>query len=150
MKRLSEIEGCDNTSSVCSSSYNDTLANFHPFLIRKAAGLAMYALPSKQMSELILSHIHSHLIDIRFSPRWFARKGLLRCNKVYWNFAWNVESYRHCLRSSAWTLHQIRSAWTSLETLPPPLQSSSIPVSIWLLKSSKSNFRLAKTSCDDF
>lgn len=47
MKRLSELQGCDKTSTVCSSSYNDTLANFHPFLIRKAAGFAMYALPSK-------------------------------------------------------------------------------------------------------
>ena len=28
--------------------YKRTLANFHPWLIRKAAGLALYSLPSRQ------------------------------------------------------------------------------------------------------
>jgi hypothetical protein len=50
LKRLGEIEACDKTSHICSQSYNQTLANFHPFLIRKAAGLAMYALPSKPLN----------------------------------------------------------------------------------------------------
>lgn len=45
MKRLGDLKPEDKTSSVCSLSYNETLANFHPFLIRKAASLAMYALP---------------------------------------------------------------------------------------------------------
>lgn len=47
LKRLGEIETHDKTSGVCSQSYNETLANFHPFLIRKAANIAMYTLPQR-------------------------------------------------------------------------------------------------------
>lgn len=45
LKRLGDLEAHDKTSGVCSQSYNETLANFHPFLIRKAANIAMYTLP---------------------------------------------------------------------------------------------------------
>ena len=47
LKNLGELEANDKTSTVCSQSYNETLANFHPFLIRKAANIAMYALPNR-------------------------------------------------------------------------------------------------------
>lgn len=47
LKNLGELEANDKTSTVCSQSYNETLATFHPFLIRKAANIAMYALPSR-------------------------------------------------------------------------------------------------------
>lgn len=47
LRKLGEIEADDKTSTVCSQSYNETLANFHPFLIRKAASLAMYAMPTR-------------------------------------------------------------------------------------------------------
>lgn len=47
LQKLGEIEAEDKTSSVCAQSYNETLANFHPFLIRKAANIAMYALPNR-------------------------------------------------------------------------------------------------------
>jgi hypothetical protein len=47
LQKLGDLEANDKTSTVCSQSYNDTLANFHPFLIRKAANLAMYALPTR-------------------------------------------------------------------------------------------------------
>lgn len=47
MKRLGELEAGDKTDTVCHQSYNETLSNFHPFLIRKAAGIAMYAMPHR-------------------------------------------------------------------------------------------------------
>lgn len=47
LKRLGETQACEKTSGICSQSYNETLANFHPFLIRKAANIAMYALPQR-------------------------------------------------------------------------------------------------------
>ncbi|XP_053614693.1 ceramide-1-phosphate transfer protein [Plodia interpunctella] len=47
LKRLSEAEETVNTCTTCQNSYNETLAEFHPWYIRKAATLAMHALPSR-------------------------------------------------------------------------------------------------------
>lgn len=47
LKRLSEADEDMNTCTTCQGSYNETLANFHPWYIRKAATLAMHALPSR-------------------------------------------------------------------------------------------------------
>ncbi|XP_050352179.1 ceramide-1-phosphate transfer protein [Nymphalis io] len=47
LKRLSDAEECVNTCTTCQGSYNETLAEFHPWYIRKAATLAMHALPSR-------------------------------------------------------------------------------------------------------
>ncbi|XP_058067340.1 ceramide-1-phosphate transfer protein [Anopheles bellator] len=47
LKRVSELEGDVKTNVVCQSAYNDTLAQFHPWLIRKGANVAMYALPTR-------------------------------------------------------------------------------------------------------
>lgn len=46
MKRLSEASDKDSSSTLASESYNETLAHYHPWLIRKAASLAMYTLAS--------------------------------------------------------------------------------------------------------
>ncbi|XP_041984703.1 ceramide-1-phosphate transfer protein [Aricia agestis] len=48
LKRLSEENENLDTCATCQNSYNETLAEFHPWYIKKAAILAMYALPSKQ------------------------------------------------------------------------------------------------------
>ncbi|KAL6731344.1 hypothetical protein Aduo_002218 [Ancylostoma duodenale] len=37
----------DSVSSICRKTYEDTLARFHPWVIRKAVGLASYTLPSR-------------------------------------------------------------------------------------------------------
>lgn len=37
----------DKTSVLCCDAYNASLANFHPWIIRKAATMAFYALPSR-------------------------------------------------------------------------------------------------------
>uniref|UniRef100_A0A182WKL4 Glycolipid transfer protein domain-containing protein n=1 Tax=Anopheles minimus TaxID=112268 RepID=A0A182WKL4_9DIPT len=47
LKRLGELEGDGKTNGVCQAAYNDTLAQFHPWLIRKGATVAMYALPTR-------------------------------------------------------------------------------------------------------
>ena len=46
MRKLSESTDSDSSGSLASEAYSCTLANFHPWLIRKAALLAMYTLPS--------------------------------------------------------------------------------------------------------
>ncbi|CAH2042692.1 unnamed protein product, partial [Iphiclides podalirius] len=47
LKRLSESDDAVNTCTTCQCSYNETLAEYHPWYIRKAATLAMHALPSR-------------------------------------------------------------------------------------------------------
>lgn len=46
MKRLSEAGKKDSSSTLASEAYNETLSLYHPWLIRKAALLAMYTLAS--------------------------------------------------------------------------------------------------------
>lgn len=48
LKRLGELESANaNTCAVCQTAYNETLAQFHPWLIRKGAVMAMYAMPNR-------------------------------------------------------------------------------------------------------
>ncbi|CAB3362447.1 ceramide-1-phosphate transfer protein [Cloeon dipterum] len=48
LQKVGEIEDQDGTSTVCQDAYNVTLSNHHTWVIRKAAGVAMYALPTKE------------------------------------------------------------------------------------------------------
>lgn len=45
---MSEIEAHEKTTSICKVAYNDTLAQFHPWLVQKGAHIAMYALPTRE------------------------------------------------------------------------------------------------------
>ncbi|XP_053964510.1 ceramide-1-phosphate transfer protein [Anastrepha ludens] len=47
LRRLSELNECDKTHACCKSAYNDTLAKHHPWVVRKGAVVAMYALPTQ-------------------------------------------------------------------------------------------------------
>lgn len=47
LSRLSELSECDKIHGCCKSAYNDTLAKHHPWVIRKGALVAMYALPTQ-------------------------------------------------------------------------------------------------------
>ncbi|XP_059059653.1 ceramide-1-phosphate transfer protein isoform X2 [Achroia grisella] len=47
LKRLSESNDTVSTCTTCQGSYNETLAEFHPWYIRQAATLAMHALPTR-------------------------------------------------------------------------------------------------------
>lgn len=46
LKRLGESNRDDKSSTLAYDSYNETLAQFHPWLIRKGVGVATYALGS--------------------------------------------------------------------------------------------------------
>lgn len=45
---MSEIEAHEKTTGICKVAYNDTLAQFHPWLVRQGANVAMYALPTRE------------------------------------------------------------------------------------------------------
>jgi hypothetical protein len=47
LQKVSELQDEDKTCGVCQEAYNSTLANFHPWIIRKGATVAMYGLPSR-------------------------------------------------------------------------------------------------------
>ncbi|XP_063386003.1 ceramide-1-phosphate transfer protein [Cydia fagiglandana] len=47
LKKLGESDDAVNTCTECQHAYNSTLAEFHPWYIRKAATLAMHALPNR-------------------------------------------------------------------------------------------------------
>ena len=47
LERLADSSDHEKASSIASCAYSETLAKFHPWLIRKAANLAMYTLPSR-------------------------------------------------------------------------------------------------------
>jgi hypothetical protein len=47
LQKVNELEDEDKTCSACQDAYNSTLANYHPWIIRKGATMAMYALPTR-------------------------------------------------------------------------------------------------------
>lgn len=46
MKRLSQADVLDRSSTIAFESYNETLSQFHPWLIRRGVGVATYTLGS--------------------------------------------------------------------------------------------------------
>lgn len=48
LERFCELDSNGNVAAVATSSYKESLSNFHPWLIRNAAKLAMYTLPSRK------------------------------------------------------------------------------------------------------
>ncbi len=48
MKKLGESEENMKTSVIASDVYHRTLANYHTWIVKKMAGVAMYVLPSKK------------------------------------------------------------------------------------------------------
>lgn len=48
LKRVGELEPHENTNSIGQEVYNNTLARYHPWLIRKGAIIAMYVLPTRE------------------------------------------------------------------------------------------------------
>ncbi|XP_017865981.1 PREDICTED: ceramide-1-phosphate transfer protein [Drosophila arizonae] len=45
--RLQDVADEEKAHHICKSAYNDTLAKHHPFLIRKGAQVAMFAIPTR-------------------------------------------------------------------------------------------------------
>lgn len=48
LRRIAQLQGNDKCCSACQISYGETLAKYHPWLIRTGANVAMMALPTKQ------------------------------------------------------------------------------------------------------
>ncbi|KAH0953146.1 hypothetical protein HN011_006465 [Eciton burchellii] len=48
LRRLGDLADIDKTSSCCQDAYNKTLAKHHPWVIRKAAVVAMYTMPTRE------------------------------------------------------------------------------------------------------
>lgn len=47
LRKLGEIEKDEKTGQGCLEAYNSTLANFHPWLIRKGVACSVFALPTR-------------------------------------------------------------------------------------------------------
>lgn len=48
LRQLGDLLDTDKTSSCCQDAYNNTLAKHHPWVIRKAAIVAMYTMPTRE------------------------------------------------------------------------------------------------------
>lgn len=48
MRQLGDLLDADKTSSCCQDAYNKTLAKYHSWVIRKAALVAMYTMPTRE------------------------------------------------------------------------------------------------------
>lgn len=46
---MGDLSDSDKTSSCCQDAYNKTLAKHHPWVIRKAAVVAMYTMPTREL-----------------------------------------------------------------------------------------------------
>lgn len=49
LRQLGDISDGDKTSGCCQDAYNKTLAKHHPWMIRKAAVVAMYTMPTRDI-----------------------------------------------------------------------------------------------------
>ncbi|KAI4492330.1 hypothetical protein M0802_009840 [Mischocyttarus mexicanus] len=49
LRQLGELSDTDKTSTCCQDAYNKTLAKHHPWVIRKAAIVAMYTMPNREV-----------------------------------------------------------------------------------------------------
>ncbi|XP_043505651.1 ceramide-1-phosphate transfer protein [Polistes fuscatus] len=49
LRQLGELSDADKTSTCCKDAYNKTLAKHHPWVIRKAAIVAMYTMPTREL-----------------------------------------------------------------------------------------------------
>lgn len=48
LRSLGELQHSDRTSYVCQQAYDQTLAQYHPWLIKKGARMAMYTMPNRE------------------------------------------------------------------------------------------------------
>ncbi|XP_029168976.1 ceramide-1-phosphate transfer protein [Nylanderia fulva] len=48
LRHMEDLSDDDKTGNCCRNAYNDTLGRYHPWVIRKAAVVAMYTLPTKE------------------------------------------------------------------------------------------------------
>lgn len=49
LQQLGDLADIDKTAYCCQDAYNKTLAKHHPWVIRKAAVVAMYTMPTREV-----------------------------------------------------------------------------------------------------
>lgn len=49
LRQLGDLSDTEKTSSCCQDAYNKTLSKHHPWVIRKAAVVAMYTMPTREL-----------------------------------------------------------------------------------------------------
>ncbi|XP_034951723.1 ceramide-1-phosphate transfer protein [Chelonus insularis] len=49
LRQLGDLKDSEKTSSCCQDAYNKTLAKHHPWVIKKAAIVAMYTMPTREV-----------------------------------------------------------------------------------------------------
>ncbi|XP_061197722.1 ceramide-1-phosphate transfer protein-like [Saccostrea echinata] len=65
MKRLGQSSDDDRSSLIAAETYKDTLSKYHPWIVQKMAGVAMYMLPSRrQLFETMCKHDYTHASEL--------------------------------------------------------------------------------------
>ena len=65
MDHISKSKDTDKTSDIAYEVYHKTLAKYHPWVIQKMAGLAMYMLPSRrQLIETMCRHNYEKVSEL--------------------------------------------------------------------------------------
>ena len=65
MRRLGNSSDDDRSSVIAAETYRDTLSRFHPWIVQKMAGVAMYMLPSRrQLFETMCKQDYTHALEL--------------------------------------------------------------------------------------
>lgn len=64
LRQLGELSDSDKTSSCCQDAYNKTLAKHHPWVVRKAAVVAMYTMPTRELLFRKVFMFYIKIIDL--------------------------------------------------------------------------------------
>ncbi|XP_048748566.2 ceramide-1-phosphate transfer protein-like [Ostrea edulis] len=65
MRRLGNSSDDDRSSVIAADTYRDTLSKYHPWIVQKMAGVAMYMLPSRrQLFETMCRHDYTHALEL--------------------------------------------------------------------------------------
>lgn len=63
---MGELTDSEKTSTCCQNAYNKTLAKHHPWVVKKAAVVAMYTMPTRGNLFKKVLFIYLHYIIILF------------------------------------------------------------------------------------
>ncbi|KAJ4439379.1 hypothetical protein ANN_07501 [Periplaneta americana] len=85
LQKVGELRDEDKTCKVCQDAYNTTLAQFHPWLIRKGAIVAMHALPTRGglLQKICRPEEVQHTIDLLPKMLQITAEAYDRTHKCY-------------------------------------------------------------------
>lgn len=80
---VSQLELHEKTIAACQTAYNNTLAKHHPWLVRKAAALSMYAMPTReQLLNKVCSNV-DRTLEVLPDALFVAKDVFDRTEKLY-------------------------------------------------------------------